>query len=268
VFVTRLSSGGQKQVQRMITRSKSGCSDVALAALRGEWVIAWVEAQGDKGEIFAARVGRDLAKAGVARRIVESRGETANLRLIPRGDDVLVFWSEVRSEGEGGIFVARVLTSDFTVRGDPILVAPTPRHAFALEAARVGDGAAIAWVEEAPAGSTASPSTRTAFVATLDAAARTAPERVIALITPDPSSIAIDCDRLCHLVVPGAERGELALYGFSFDTSRKPDLPARLAAIANVSTEDVSPVLVKNWVFFAEDNLRGRGRIRKAKLAW
>ena len=41
-----------------------------------------------------------------------------------------------------------------------------------------------------------------------------------------------------------------------------------MASLTGVSTEDTSPVLVKNWLFFAEDNLRGGGRIRKAKLAW
>jgi len=263
VFVTRVSPAGEK-TQRMITRSKVGCSDVALTAAGPGWIAAWVETHEDKAEIFAAQIGRDLGKVGVERRIAESRGEASNLRVIARGDEVLAAWSEVRSEGEGGIFVARLLAADLSVRGDPVVVAPTLRHALGLEAALLGEGAAIGWVEEGPVGSSA----RAAFLASVDSAPRGPSERISAVVAADPSSIALDCDRVCHVVVPGAERGELVLYGFSYDSSRKPEVPVRLAAVAGVSTEDVSPVLVKDWLFFAEDNLRGRGRIRKAKLAW
>jgi hypothetical protein len=35
-----------------------------------------------------------------------------------------------------------------------------------------------------------------------------------------------------------------------------------------VSIEDVNPVMGRDWLFFAEDNLRGGGRVRKARLAW
>ena len=47
-----------------------------------------------------------------------------------------------------------------------------------------------------------------------------------------------------------------------------PPPAARLTSIAGVSTEDTNPVIARDWLFFAEDNLRGGGRIRKAKLAW
>ena len=81
-------------------------------------------------------------------------------------------------------------------------------------------------------------------------------------------SVALDCERVCRVVVPVAEHGELALYGFSYAPAQRPGTPRRFATFTGVSTEDTSPVLVKDWLFFAEDNLRGGGRIRKAKLAW
>ncbi len=80
--------------------------------------------------------------------------------------------------------------------------------------------------------------------------------------------MALDCDRVCRVVAPVDEHGELALYGFSFDRTGSDVAPQRLFSITGVSTEDTSPVLVNDWLFFAEDNLRGGGRIRKAKLAW
>jgi hypothetical protein len=84
----------------------------------------------------------------------------------------------------------------------------------------------------------------------------------------DPTSVALDCDRICRVVVPVADHGELALYGFWYDGSQGPGTPQHLFSFSGVSTEDTSPVLVGDWLFFAEDNLHGGGRIRKVKLAW
>jgi hypothetical protein len=125
----------------------------------------------------------------------------------------------------------------------------------------------VAWVEDAPAGGAGAPG-RTLVVARLDASAKSASERTAVPVTADPSSVALECDQICRMVVPVAERGELAIYGLSFDASQRPSVARRIAALSGVSTEDTSPVIVKDWLFFAEDNLRGGGRIRKAKLAW
>ena len=68
-------------------------------------------------------------------------------------------------------------------------------------------------------------------------------------------------------MTPGADRGELVLDGFLYDGIRATK-PNRVATIPNVSSEDVSPVLLGDWLLFAEDNLRGRGRVRKVELSW
>jgi hypothetical protein len=81
------------------------------------------------------------------------------------------------------------------------------------------------------------------------------------------SSLALDCDRPCRVVVAGSEGDELTFYGFLYD-GNQPQPAARLASIPSVSTEDTNPVVSRDWLFFAEDNLHGAGRIRKAKLAW
>jgi len=81
----------------------------------------------------------------------------------------------------------------------------------------------------------------------------------------DPTSVALDAIASVRVVAPVDEHGELALYGFSFDgTGSDVRPPATLFDHRRVD-EDTSPVLVNDWLFFAEDNLRGGGRIRKAK---
>ena len=69
------------------------------------------------------------------------------------------------------------------------------------------------------------------------------------------------------MIVAGSEGEDLAFYGFLFEGGA-PQPAARLASVAGVSTEDTNPVVVRDWLFFAEDNLRGAGRIRKTKVAW
>ena len=269
VFVTRLSEAGDKQAQKMITHSKTGCSDVGLAAVAEGFVVAWLESNQDGTDLFAAKIGRDMGRVGAERRIAQTKGEASDVRVVPRGDELLVLWSEVRGEGEGGIAAARLVTADLAVRGDPGLVVTAPRHARGLDLARVGDGVEVAWIEDAtPAAADAGAPIREMGLVRLDASGKNPSGRSVVQAPGDPSSVALDCERVCRMVVPVAEHGELALYGFSYDLSQRPGTPRRFASFTGVSTEDTSPVLVKDWLFFAEDNLRGGGRIRKAKLAW
>ena len=87
-------------------------------------------------------------------------------------------------------------------------------------------------------------------------------------LAAEPSAVALACDRTCRVVVPVAERGDLAMYGFSYSSATDAMVPRRFLLLTGVSTEDTSPVLVGDWLFFAEDDLRGNGRVRKAKLVW
>ncbi len=268
VFVTKITDAGDKQAQRMITHSKAGCSDVGLAAVADGFVVAWVESKDDRAEIFAAKVGKDIAKGGAERKVADARGEASDVRVTSRGGEVLVVWSEARAEGEGGIGAARLAPSDLTVRGDAMIAVPALRHARSVDVSPFGDGVELAWVEDAPATTAdAGVGARALYVARLDAAARAAGRAAIP-VAADPTSVAIDCERVCRVVVPVADKGELALYGFSSNGLQPQGEPRKMASLTGVSTEDTSPVIVKNWLFFAEDNLRGGGRIRKAKLVW
>lgn len=269
VFITKLAETGEKQAQRMITHSKTGCSDVGMAATADGFVVAWVESKEPKTELFAAKVGKDLARVGSERRIFETKGEASDVRVIRRGeDDLFVVWNESRTDGNGGVAAARLLASDLTMRGDPAVVVTAPRHPRGLEVSSFGDGVEVAWVEEASPSDEAGSSGRALVLARLDASMRSLSGRADVPAAQDPTSVALDCDRVCRVVVPVAEHGDLAMYGFSYDNSQRPGTPRRLFSLSGVSTEDTSPVIIRDWLFFAEDNLHGGGRIRKAKIVW
>ncbi|HMJ56375.1 MAG TPA: hypothetical protein VK540_30115 [Polyangiaceae bacterium] len=269
VFVTRLSRSGEKQAQRMVTRSKEGCSDVALVRHKDGFVVAYIDSRDGLPGVYTVKVGKDLQRIGNERLVAQVKGEASDVRMIARGEDLVVAWAEARRDPDlHGVFAARLLAADLAVRGDPARVVLGPQHARGIELAAVGEGLALGWVEDAgPGTGAATTSEKTAMLVGLDFALRAAGEPVRVALPAQASSLALECDRSCRVVVAGSEGENLAFYGFLFERGA-PQPAARLTAIAGVSTEDANPVVARDWLFFAEDNLRGSGRIRKAKLAW
>ena len=264
VFVTRVSRNGEKQAQRMVTRSKEGCSDVALVAHKDGFIVAYLDSREGSPGIYAARVGKDLQRVGNERLLAQTKGEASDVRMIARGEELVVAWAEARQNPElYGVFAARVLAPDLTVRGDPARIVLAPPRAKGIELASFGQGLALGWVEDPAPGGT----TKTTVLVGLDAALRPAGGAQRVTLPAQASSLSLECDRACRVVVAGSEGDDLAFYGFLFEGG-SPQPAARLASVAGVSTEDTNPVVVRDWLFFAEDNLRGAGRIRKTKLAW
>jgi hypothetical protein len=268
VFITRLSRTGEKQQQRMVTRSKEGCSDVALVPHKDGFVVGYVDSRDGIPGIYLTKVAKDLQRVGNERLVARAKGEASEVRMILRGDELVVAWAEARQNPEAyGVFTARHAAGDLAPRSDPGRVVLAPRQAKGIELAPFGDGALLGWIEDSPPAATAASSVpKTAVLVRLDALLRAA-EPLRMTLPAQASSVALDCDGACRVVVAGAERDELAFYGFRFDGAAA-EPPARLASIPGVSTEDTNPVVSRDWLFFAEDNLHGAGRIRKAKLAW
>jgi len=268
VFVTRISRTGEKLAQKMLTRSKEGCSDVALVRHKDGFIVAYVDSRDGKAGVYAATVGKDLQRIGNERLVADTKGEASDVRMIARGEDLVVAWAEARQNPElYGVFAARLLAVDLALRGDPARVVLASQHTKGVELAALGEGVALGWIEDSAPGVAASPSSaKTAVLVGLDPALRAGEPMRVAL-PAQASSLAFECDRSCRVVVAGSEGDELAFYGFLFEGGA-PQPAARLTSIAGVSTEDTNPVIARDWLFFAEDNLRGGGRIRKAKLAW
>jgi hypothetical protein len=266
VFITRLSRTGEKQAQRMLTRSKEGCSDVALVRHKDGFIVAYVDSRDGLPGVYVARVGKDLQRVGNERLVAEAKGEASDVRMIARGEELVVAWAEARQGPElYGVFAARMLASTLAVRGDPVRIVLAPQHVKGIELAPFGEGVALGFIEDSAAATTSA--AKTAVLVALDVALRSTGDAVRVPLPAEPSSLALECDRACRVVVAGSEGEELTFYGFLLEGGR-PSPATRLASIAGVSTEDTNPVVARDWLFFAEDNLRGAGRIRKAKVAW
>jgi hypothetical protein len=251
----------------MLTNAKGDCSDVALAKLGTGWVVAWVEQDAQSAILYAAKVGRDLQRTSAEQVIARARGEASQVRLMARGDDVLLAWNETQGDAFSGVYAARLAADTVSLRSDPVRLAVSPGRVHGLRVAGFGEGLVFAWLEGRDPAHEATKE-RAAVFLRVEPSMKTSSEPTRVPIDVDASSLAINCgDHACRVMTPGADRGELVLDGFIYDGARATK-PSRVATIPNVSSEDVSPILLGDWLLFAEDNLRGRGRVRKAELSW
>jgi hypothetical protein len=269
VFVTRLSRNGEKQAQRMVTRTKEGCSDVALVRHKDGFIVAYVDLRDGKAGVYLAKLGKNLEPVGAERVVARAIGDASDVRMLARGDELIVAWAETRQNPEAyGVFTARLLSADLSLRADPTRVVLSAQHTKGVELGTFGDGVVLGWLEEPHADPAATQlASRAVALARLDPQLRPMAEPVRVSLPGRASSLSFECDSACRVVVAGAEGDDLAFYGFFFEGAVPPSA-ARIASIPSVSTEDTNPVVARDWLFFAEDNLHGAGRIRKAKLAW
>ena len=241
VFLTRLSRAGEKQAQKMLTHAKGDCSDVALAKLGTGWVVAWVEQDANSATLYTAKVGRDLQRTSAEQVIARAKGEASQVRLMTRGDDVLLAWNETQGDSFSGVYAARLAADTVSLRSDPVRLAVSPGRVHGLRVAGFGEGLVLAWLEGRDLTREANKE-RAAVLLRVEPSMKTSSEPTRVPIDVDASSLAISCsDHTCRVMTPGADRGELVLDGFLYDGTRATK-PNRVATIPNVSSEDVSPV--------------------------
>jgi hypothetical protein len=269
VFVTRLSRAGEKQAQRMVTHTKEGCSDVALVRHKDGFIVGYVDSRDGKAGVYLTKLGKNLEPVGGERVVARAIGDASDVRMLARGDELVVAWAENRRNPEAyGVFTARLLAADLSLRADPTRVVLSAQHTKGVELGAFGDGVVLGWLEEPQASPAATQlAIKAVALARLDPQLRPMAEPVRVELPGRASSLSFECDSACRVVVAGAEGDDLVFYGFFFEGT-VPSSAARLVSIPSVSTEDTNPVVARDWLFFAEDNLHGAGRIRKAKLAW
>jgi hypothetical protein len=270
VFLTRVGPDGQKKGQRMVSRAKGSASDVALAAVADGWIAAWVETRDGEVEVRATKVSRALDKVGAERVVTHHPGDASEVRVIVRGEEILLVWADARAgQGSSDVYTARLALSDLGWRGDEARLTSESDHARGLRVAARGDDVLLAWIETPPVERPSVLPLSAAVIAQIDSwgRLRASPRRVPADATA--GSVGIGCDGSdCRVVLGSAGPDTLDLSGFVWNGSGTIPRPARIASFERVATEDVSLNVLGEWIFFAEDNLQGGGRIRKLRVAW
>ena len=155
VHVEHLDGHGHRIKEVQLTTAKGDANSVAIAWAGDGWLVAWVDWRDGNGEVYAAKIDRNLNRVGPDQRITRAPGDAADVSLAVRSDVAWLAWSDPREsprEGVGDVYVALLRTRDAKRTGDETRVLATAAHSRSPEVVVAGDGALVVWIEDSPPG--------------------------------------------------------------------------------------------------------------------
>ncbi len=276
VNVVRVDDKGARRGDAQLPSGKGDASDVSLVAVDDGFVLAWVDTRDGNGEVYAAKLRSDLSTASFTR-VTNAPGDATDTALERAGANVILAWADPREsphDGFADIYAVALSPKDAKPLAKEGRVLSTAAHSRSPVLARTAQGVALAWIEEAPAGS-ASEEAKGAMFALLDDKAK--PTRdPIKLRLRDPgtvTAIALDSDpqsRLLHAVLGRSSQDELSL-----DAARVPlDAGGQLdsyplLALDGPASLDVALALRADELIFSDDGPDASdARVRRGVILW
>ena len=174
MHVAAVDARGHRVKEVQLTTARGDAGDDAIAPVDGGWIVAWVDWRDGNGEVYAAKVDRDLARLSPDQRITKAPGDKADVALASAGGLAWLAWSDPREsprEGVGDVYVTTLAARDAKRGSDEVRVLATAAHSRSPAITAVGRGALVAWIEDAPPGMDAPGA---ALFARLDETARVA----------------------------------------------------------------------------------------------
>jgi hypothetical protein len=280
VHVTRVDRTGHRLKDVRLTMTKGDASDVAIAAVPGGWIVAWVDTRDGNGEVYASKVDTELQRVARDERITDAPGDAGDVALLAATEKgpVWLAWADPREsphDGFADIFVAGLSPDTARAKVSESRVLATAAHSRSpVLALGSGDGPSVAWIEEAPMGIDASNTgAYGAMIAELDGDGRTrgAPVRTRGAGEGFPTSVSIDRSGAplgpLRVVLARSARDELTVD--AVDVSSGVPHPSTLLALDGPPSLDVSLALSGDVLFFNDDGpFVGDGRVRRALLSW
>jgi hypothetical protein len=276
VHVTRVDKRGRRQNDVQLTTAKGDASDVAIAWAGAGWLVAWVDGRAGNGEVFATKVGVDLARTAREERITDAPGDAGDVALLARGDTAWLAWSDPRESPQDGfadVFVTALHAKDAKRAGEDVRVLASAAHSRSPALAATSDGVAVGWIEEAPMGVEASASTAYgAMIARLDERGR--PRGPIANVRGagggSPSAIALDAaGPTLRGVIARADKEELHVDAIELAPNAGAPRAFPLLALDGPPSLDVSLALQGGALYFNDDGPdTGDRRARRATILW
>jgi hypothetical protein len=273
VHVAHLDAHGKRVNEVQLTTSRGDASDVAAAWAGDGWLVAWVDARDGNGEVYATKVDRDLNRVAREERITNAPGDAGDVALLVHGGAAFVAWSDPREsprEGVADIYATTLRLKDAKRAGDEVRVLATAAHSRSPKLAATSDGAAVAWIEDAPANLDAAGS---AMVARLDASAHVVGAPVaLTLSTPaSATSLALDAaaDGI-RAVVAHATSNDVVLDALVLS---KDGVPAGrswpLVELDAPGSFEVALAFAGDAVFFDDTTAPGGDhRLRRVSVVW
>ncbi|HTJ80285.1 MAG TPA: hypothetical protein VL400_01145 [Polyangiaceae bacterium] len=305
VYATKIDARGKKLAQKRVTtvdrpkpkqekgRSsgepllESLASSVAIAyappgdAKKGDakgasegYVVAWVDGRDGNGEVYAARLNKDLEKVVVDKRVTKSQGDASDVSCLVRGDDAFVVFADERDGSSTDIYLAHLDAASLRVVDADVRVYASAGASRAPELVPAGKAVLLAWIEE-PARGESQPTT--VRIAEIDASGRLVGAPRV-LRAPDGGSVtgfSLTCGdgvASCKGVLSWARgSGRPEAGGFTLDAAGTPTDVVRFGTLSSGPFADPSMTFGDSSaksLFFVEDTSADQGRVRAINLGW
>ncbi|MFO0551506.1 MAG: hypothetical protein U0271_24165 [Polyangiaceae bacterium] len=244
--------------------SKAGSTD--------GYVVTWVDTRDGNGELYAARINRDLEKTVVDKRITTSKGDAAETSIVVRNGEAFIAFADARDGAAADIYFAHLDAFSLREIDDDGRVYASNANSRAPRLTLVGSNKLLlAWIEEG-----AEQKGSTLRMAEVDPMGRLvgSPQIVNA---PDGGSVtafALTCGAsldTCRVALSWATRAGLVELGAAaLDAHGAVTELVRLGSLT--SGPYAEPLFAfggqnGSLLYFAED-LGDAGRIRQVELSW
>lgn len=268
VFVTLVGADGKKKVQKMLTHTKGGVSEVAAVFAGDGWFVAWIDERTGTSQVYVTKVDFKLHQTMPERHMGTAASTASGVQLLVRGDGLVVVWSDARGQtpGVADIFVARLATRDLSPVGPERAVIATPAYSRSPAIAAFGEGSALAWIEDAPANTLGKGAVL--MLVRLDSGAEPVVSSLgTAELSGSPAGVGISCGpKACRVVAPvassdGAELDAFGWYGQG--TVRG----TRIIGLSTRPKGGVAPVVIGDAAFYIDESSRD-ARVRRAAIDW
>jgi len=246
---------------------------VTIAWAGDGWLVAWVDARDGNGEVYAAKVSRELDRFGPGQRITNAPGDAADVALAVEGDTAWVAWSDPRDnprEGLSDIHAITLHARDATRAGEDVRVMATAAHSRSPALASLGRGMLVAWIEDAPPNLEGPGG---AMTARLDRAGRLvgAPSPLPLAGPGRPTAVTLSAaDGGVRAVVARALNGEITLdvMALGSDPAVRP-IAWPILDLDAAAPFDVAMTLFPSDIFYTDaSSASGQHRVRRAHLDW
>ncbi|HRG98442.1 MAG TPA: hypothetical protein PLR99_19455, partial [Polyangiaceae bacterium] len=276
VHITRIDARGRRTNEIVLTSSRGGATDVALAWVGDAWIVGWVDFRDGNGEVYATKITPDLKRVVREERVTRAPGDASGLQLLAAGRDrVFAAWSDAREaprEGFADIYLTQLRAHDATRLTEELRLLPSVPHSRSPElipAVGGGAGAIVAWIEQAPEG--ADPSRGGAYRALalrVDGQGKPVGVPVSLPVAGPGHPTALSLE-----VTPDGVRGVIARAqgaGVTLDGVRGnfgSFAAVSLGGVATPASSDVALLAFDGWVYFGEDGAAAHERrLRRAHV--
>jgi hypothetical protein len=272
VHLSHVDRAGRRTNEVQLTTTGGGASDVAAAWAGDGWLVAWVDGRDGNGEVYATKVDRDLRRTAREERVTRAPGDAGDIALAVRGDVAWLAWSDPREsprDGVSDIYMTTLRTRDAKQAGDEVRVLATAAHSRSPEIAPAGDGAVVAWIEDAPAGLDAPGA---AMVARVDGHAHVlgTPERLPTAARGRPTAVAlVAAGDGVRAVLARTDRDEVAIDAISIRPDGAAERAWQLLDADAPASFDVAMALTNDALYFDDiGSAPGDHRVKRAALSW